>query len=60
MIGGTAVPTIIAETKILLVAVPKTLVGTAVQTLTVGTTIAGTKIIFGSCYNNFCRNSCFK
>ena len=58
MIAGTIVSTMIAGTKILLVAVPKTLVGTAVLTLTVGTKIAGTKIIFGSCYNNFCRKSC--
>ena len=38
MLVGTAVPTIIAETKVSLAAVPTTLVRTAVTTIIVGTT----------------------
>ena len=48
MLVGTAVPTMIARTKVSLAAVPTTLVGTAVTTIIVGTSvptmIAGTKL----------------
>ena len=54
MIAGTIISTMIAGTKVLLAAIPKTLVGTAVSTITVGTTSAGTTIIFGSFSYNFC------
>ena len=50
MLVGTAVPTMIARTKVSLAAVPTTLVGTAVTTIIVGTSvptiIAGTKVSF--------------